>query len=823
METLIRDLRSAFRLIWKEKLFSFTVIVTLAACVGANASIFSVVYRVLLAPLPYPNADRLVIVYNSYPNAGAARASNGTVDYFQRREHVAAFERVAEFQFWGHNLGEAGETERAETMRVTYEFFPLLGVAPVLGRNFVEEENQRGSQQRVILSYGYWQDRYAGDQKVVGRTLRVDGEPYEIVGVLPADFRLPNGRQPRVYVPIPYAPDAANMENWHSNNFEMLARLRPGTTVEQATAQNEALNARLIGEWTVPNAAQLLKDAGYHTEVHPLHEDLVRAIRPTLWLLWAGVAFVMLIGCVNIANIMLARAQARVRDVATRLALGASTARLAREIMTHALVLALLGGAAGLAVAVGGVKLLMWLGADQLPRGAEIGLDGAVLLFTLGLAVAGGLLLGTIPLAQLLRRDLRAVLQTESRGATANRRTVWVRSSLVTAQVALAFLLLIGAGLLLESFRAAQSIDPGFRDEGLWSGFVALPGLRYSEGQARAQFVDRMLTELRAVPGAEDVAITTQLPFGGNNSSSVILPEGYVPPAGESLLSPLQSWVSPGYFETMGIPLVLGQIFTDADNREGRRLIILDQWLAHRYFQDQDPVGKRMLWGSVPGAETEENFFTIVGVVGTIKHRDLTAPAAEHVGAYYFPYWQNPPGYFSIVARSALAQPEALTAPFRDQIRQLDSELALFQVEPVKQRIDDSLRERRSSMVLLLGFAALAVLLAVLGIYGVLAYVVAQQNRELAVRLALGCSTAGVFRLVLARGLRVAVIGLAIGALVAVAGGRLMRSLLFGVQPLDPIVHVTVAVVLGVIAVLACLAPARQAARTDAVTALGQN
>ena len=822
MDTLSRDVRSALRLIWKEKLFSFTVILTLAACVGANASIFSVVYRVLLAPLPYQGADRLVVTYNSYPNAGAARGSNGSVDYYQRREHIRSFEQVAQYQNYGHTLGEPGEAERAETMRVTPLFFPLLGVAPILGRNFLEEEAREGSHQRVILSYGYWQDRYAGDRKVIGRVLRVDGESYQIVGVLPSSFRLPDGRQPRVYVPIPYGADAANLENWHSNSYAMLARLRPGATIEQARAENHTLNARLIAEWPIPNGAQLLQDAGYRTEVQPLHEDMVRGIRPTLWLLWGGVAFVMLIGCVNIANIMLARAQARVREVATRLALGASTLRLAREILTHSLLLALLGGAAGLLVALAGLRLLVWLGADQLPRGPEIGLNGAVLLFTLALAVAGGLLLGSIPLAQLLRRDLRGVLQAESRGATANRSTIWVRSGLVTAQVALAFLLLIGAGLLLGSFRAAQSVDPGFREEGLWSGFLALPGLRYPDDPARARFVDELLVELRASPGVVNAAISTQLPFTGNNSSSVILPEGYVPPAGESLLSPLQSWVSPGYFETLGIPLVRGRTFTEADNREGRRLIIIDEWLARRYYQDESPIGKRMLWGGVPGMAEEDDYYTIVGVVRAVKHNDLTAPAAEHVGAYYFPYRQNPPGYFSLVARSALASPEALTATIRERVTRLDSELPLFQVQTLRERIDDSLRTRRSTMVLLLGFAGLALLLAVLGIYGVLAYVVAQQNRELAVRMALGCTTAGVFRLVLARGVRVTVVGLAIGALVAVLGGRIIGSLLYGIQPVDPLVYLSVAALLGAVAVLASLAPARQAARTDSVTALGQ-
>ncbi|HSJ16386.1 MAG TPA: ABC transporter permease, partial [Longimicrobiales bacterium] len=727
-----------------------------------------------------------------------------------------------QLQHWGHTLGEPGQSERARTMRITPSFLDVLGTAPLLGRNFVEEETREGEHRRAILSWGYWQERYAGDRAVIGRELRVDGEPYTIVGVLPRSFRLPDAEQPRVYVPIPYAADAESLENWHSNNFAMLARLRPGSTIEQARAQSDALNARLTGEWPVPNGPQLLKDAGFHTQIHPFHEELVRDIRATLWLLWAGVAFVMLIGCVNIANIMIARAQARVRDVATRLALGASTLRLGREILTHSVLLALLGGAAGIAVAVGGIRLLQWLGADQFPRGTEIGLDGVVLLYTFGLAALGGLLFGAIPLFQLTRRDLRGVLQSESRGATANRRAIWVRSALVTAQVSLAFLLLIGAGLLLESFRAAQSVYPGFRDEGLWSGFVSLPEARYPDGAARGRFVDELLSAVAEVPGVERVAVTTQLPFTGNNSSSVILPEGYVPPAGESLLSPRQSWVSPGYFETLAIPVLRGRTFTDLDGRDGSRTIILDEWLARRYFGEESPLGKRMLWGAVPGMAGDTNYYTIIGVVGVVKHHDLTASASEHVGAYYFPYRTFSIGYFSVAARSALSTAEALTPAVRERMRQLDAEVPLFQVQSVSQRIADSLRERRSPMVLLLAFAALAVLLAVLGIYGVLAYVVAQQNRELAVRMALGSTAGGVFRLVLGRGLRVTLLGLIIGAGLAAVGAQVIRSLLYGVQPLDPVVYLSVALLLGTVALLACLVPARQAASTEAVRVLGQ-
>lgn len=819
MQSMLQSFRLAFRQFRKEKAFTFTVLVTLAVCVGANAAIFSVVDTVLLSPLPYPDAERLVVVYNSYPGAGAERGSTGSFDYFGRRDKVRAFEQLAQYQGWGHTVGEAGQTQRMRSMRVTPSFFPLLGVQPLMGRGFREDEMDPDNEFVTVLTWEFWQDYFGGAPDVLEKDLRIDGRPYRVVGVLPRGFRLPQSEQPRFYVPIPYALDNRGIDSWHSNNYEMMAKLAPGVSVERARAENDALNASFLAEWPVPNGPQLLKDVGYSMKIVPAHEDMVRDVRSTLYLLWGGVAFVLLIGCVNIANLILARSQVRVRETATRLALGAPRRRLATEVLTHALTVAVAGGVLGIGVAFAFIRLLAFFGATRLPRGTEIGIDSTVLLFTLAIAVVAGLIFGAIPAVRLIGADLRAVLHTESRGTTADRRTLWIRTSLVTAQIALAFILLIGAGLMLTSFRSAMSVDPGFDPDDVLSARVSLPPVRYPDDASRLQFVEALNVELRDVPGVRHVGFTTQLPFGGNNSSSVIFPEGYSPPPGESLLSPRQTWVAGEYFQAMGIPLLEGRRFEPEDGSEDRHVIILDEWLAKRYFGDASPIGKRMLWGSVPGMDEEGNYYTIVGVVGTVKHSDLTASQDDYVGAYYFPYRQNPSGFVSIVAEAA-GDPLALTGPIRDRLTGRDAELPLFDVSTMRGRIDDSLTNRRSSMFLLIVFSGVALFLAVIGIYGVLAYAVAQRTREMGVRMALGSTTRQIFGLVLRHGAGVTGVGLGIGGVAAALMGGMIRAQLFEVQPLDPLVMGSVALVLGVVAIIACAVPAFQAARVDPVRAL---
>ncbi|MEJ2678257.1 MAG: ABC transporter permease [Gemmatimonadota bacterium] len=550
-----------------------------------------------------------------------------------------------------------------------------------------------------------------------------------------------------------------------------------------------------------------------------LKADLRRDVRPTLIMLWAGVAFVLLIGCVNIANLMLARSSQRARELATRIALGADRRRLAGQLITEAVMLALIGGALGLAAGAGGMRLLAALGANDLPRGAEVGINGVVVLFTFLLTLAAGAFFGGIPLAHVFRTDLNAVFRAESRSGTASRRAVMLRGGLVTAQVALAFVLLIGAGLMFASFRAALRVDPGFNAKSVLTGYVSMPSSRYPDGASESRFVDEMLSAARALPGVEAASVTSQIPFGGNNSSSVVLPEGYVPKAGESLLSPFNTVAGPGYFKTMGIPVLQGRGFEASDDTGSVKVMVIDRWLAHRYWPDVSPIGKRMLLG-VPGMtdNDEDLTYTIVGVVGDIKQNELTE--SDHVGAYYFTYKQQPRGFLTLVARTT-TKPTSLVAPVRKAVSSIDPDMPFYMPQTMASRIADTLRSRRVAMLLLMAFAAVALFLAAVGIYGVLAYSVTQRTRELGVRMALGGSPGEVFRLVLRQGLRVIGVGLALGLLGSVLLVRLIRALLYGVRPTDPVVLLGVAATLAAVGVLACVLPARRATRIDPLEALG--
>ena len=823
MSALLRDVRLALKLLWKEKTFSATVLTTLAVCLGANVAIYSVIHTVLLEPLPFEEADELVNVFNAYPGAGAGRAGAGAVDFFQRRAEVDAFEEVAIYRGFGATVGEAGSIDRVSTIQVTPSFFTVLRVEAALGRTFTEDEMQEGSHRKAVLTWSYWQEQFGGVPDAVGADLRVDGEPWEVVGVLPEDFSLPNRADVRFVVPTAFDQDAANLQNWHSNNFQMMARLTEGASIERAQAQVDALNERLTDQWPVPNARQLLEDAGFTTTVVRAGSDMVRDVEDVLYMLWAGVGFVLLIGCVNIANLMLARAQTRTGEVATRLALGAGRRRVGAQALTEAVVMGVLGGLLGLLVGWAGIEMLTRLGAADLPRGQEISLDGAVVLFTLILAVGAGVLFGAIPMVQLMRGDLSPVFRTENRSGTASRRAVVLRNGLVMSQVALAFVMLIGAGLMLLSFRAALSVDPGFEPEGVVTGFVSLPATRYPDGDARRQFWDRLRQEVGALPGVERVGLTSSLPFSGNNSSSVIAPEGYVPRPGESLLSPRQSVVSPGFFDALGIEIVEGRAFDLQDGPEASQAIILDRWLADRYWPDGDALGRRMVYGAIPGQDSipDDALWTIVGVVETIKHNDLTAPEAEHVGAYHFPVAQASRSFLTLAARARSGDAEALTPAIRDVLAGLDPELPFFGVQTMESRIQESLAQRRIPLVLLGVFAGVALFLAVVGIYGALAYSVNQRVREIGIRMAVGSEPGRIFREVVLRGLAVTGVGLGVGVVAAFFLSRLIESLLFGVRPADPRVMAAVAGVLALVALLACILPARRATKVDPASALG--
>jgi len=817
MERLLQDLRFAARLLWRDKAMALTVMLTLAVCIGANTTIFSVIDAVLLEPLPFQQPDRLVRVFNSYPNAGAERGSNSAPDFFFRRERVDAFQEVGVYQYWGHTIGEAGSTERVRSMRVSPSLFPLLRVRPLLGRLFTEEEMDPGNEQKIILSHGFWQERYGGNPNAVGQDLRVNGRPYTIVGILPEGFHFLGERDNRFYVPIPFTPEERTVERLHSNNFEMIARLAPGATIEQARSQIAALDDALIEELNIPNARQILEDAGYHVEIRDLRADLLRDVRPTFVMLWGGVAFVLLIGCLNIANLMLARSHARVREMATRLAVGADRYRLGRQLLTEAVLMGVLGGGLGLAAGWGGLQLIQGMGVEDLPRGTMVAIDARVILFTFLVAVGAGFFFGAIPLVNVFRSDLNTVFRGESRTGTSTRRASLLRGALVTGQVAVAFVLLIGAGLMVASLRAALAVDPGFQPQSVLTGYVSLPESRYPDGDSQRRFIDELLPRVRALPGVIAAGVGSDVPFDDSNSSSVIVPEGYVPRPGESLLSPLRTRAGPGYFEALGIPLVAGRFFQESDDESSQQVIIIDEWLANRYFPDESPLGKRMVNG-VPGMDVDEDdYFTIVGVVEQIKHNELTE--SEHVGAYYFTYKQVPLSFLIIVAKTAV-EPLTLTGPVRQTVASIDPDLPFYQAQTMEDRVAESLITRRTPMLLLVVFAAVALFLAGIGIYGVLAYSVTQRTRELGIRIALGGSPRQVFRLVVTQGLRVLGVGLILGFVGSLLLARLVRALLFGVAPTDPIVLLIVAATLVTVGVVACLFPARRATRVDPVVAL---
>jgi predicted permease len=819
MDHLLRDLRFGAKLLWKGKAVTVTVLLTLGVCIGANTAIFGVIDTVMLRPLPFPQPDRLVRVFNSYPNAGTARGPNSAPDYFYRRERVPAFQQVAEYQYSGSTVSDlSGRPERIPSMRVTASFFPLLGVKPLLGRTFTEDEMEPATAQKVVLSYGFWQERYGGDPAAVGRDLRIDGRPYTIVGVVPESFHFLGESERRFYVPIAYTPADHTPARLHNNDYEMIARLAPGASMAQAASQIKALDAWLVDQVPFPNARQILSDAGYHAVVVDLKADLLRDVRPIFYLLWAGVALVLLIGCVNIANLMLARASQRTRELATRIALGADRRRLAAQLVTEALLLGAVGGVLGLAAGTAGLRLLAALGANELPRGTQVGMNGMVVLFTALVATGAGVVFGSIPLIHVLRTDLNAVFRAESRTGTASRRAVSLRGGLVAGQVALAFMLLIAAGLMLASFRAVLQVSPGFQPSSVLTGYLSLPAARYPDDASRNRLLDAVLEQVRALPGVQAASVASQIPFSGNASSSVVLPEGYVPRAGESLLSPLRTRVGPDYFRAMGIPILEGRSFETADDSSSRRVMVIDRWLAHRYWPNASPIGKRMRMG-VPGMTNDDEamMYTIVGVVGDIKQNALTEDT--HAGAYYLTYEQQSFPFFTLVARTATT-PTSLVEPIRRVVSGIDPDLPFYMPQTMEARIDDTLRGRRVTMLLLLAFGGVALFLAAVGIYGVLAYSVSQRTRELGVRMALGGSQQQVFRLVLRQGLGVIVAGLLLGGVGSLLLLRLIRALLYGVRPTDPVVLLGVAMTLGAVGVMACVLPARRATRIDPIVAL---
>ncbi len=814
------DIRLALRLLLKDKTFSLATVATLAICLSANIVLFSIVYSVLMRPLPVPQPDRLVLVYNSYPRASAARGGSGVPDYYDRVAGVPAIQTLALFNTRNRSTGEAGRPERVMSMAVTPSFFRVAGVQAALGRVFTQDEGEIGHENEVVLSYPFWRERFAADPRVVGRDLRLDGRPFTIVGVMPEEFKFIDA-EVRLWIPLAFTPQQKSDESRHNNSWESIGRLRPGRTIGEAQAQVDALNASELERF--PAIKPLLINAGFHTVVVPLQDDLVRNVKRTLYLLWAGTLFVLLIGWVNVINLALVRSRARLREVATRVALGADRWRVASQLLTESLLLTLVSAAIGWLLGWAALRLLAAMNLDQLPRAGEIRLDTIAVAFTTGLAIVLGVAIAAFPLATALRVDCSSVLHEGGRTGSGGRGTRLLRRGLVVTQVAVAFVLLLGAGLLAASFRQILAIDPGFDPRQVMTASVSLPASRYPNDRLAA-FVADALRRVRALPRVAEAGATSSIPFGGSHSDSVILAEGYQMQPGESVVSPTRVEVTPGYFEAMRIPLRRGRFFDDRDARKAQQVVVVDERLARKFWPERDPIGRRMYRPtdvSNPLATSEKtDWLTVVGVVGEIR-QDSLITSREAVGAYYLPIEQEPVRGLTFAIRTT-AEPTAIISRIRQEVASLDPELPVFAMKTMEDLTAESLVTRRWPVLLAMGFGVVALLLSAVGIYGVLAYLVTQRTKEIGIRMAIGGTPRSIFDLVLKEGVALIGVGFLVGAAAAFALRRSIESQLYGVRPTDPRVLALVMLVLGLAALLACSIPARRATRIDPVVALSR-
>ncbi len=813
LDEFVRELRYGARLLRKTPGFTVTALMTLAVCLGANLTIFAVIDSVLLRPPPFPEPDRLVTVFNTYPKAGVERDGSSLTNYYERRGHIHAFTSLAIYRYGTAIVGEAGSTEREQITRVSPDFFSTLGLGPVIGRTFTDEETTYQTDSVAILTDAYWRQRYNAAPHAIGRKIRVDGLLKTVIGVLPPGFRFLSS-EARLYFPLASrAQDRTPLQRHSGGNVtQMIARLKPGATLTQAQSEIDTQNARL--EVDDPQA-RMMAQAGFRSIVAPLHADHVATIRPTLLLLQAGVLALLFIGAVNLVNLLLIRASGRVKELAVRQALGASRMRVVSEVMVETTLLALLGGLLGLAAGAGGIRLLAILGADRLPLGAYIAFDARVGLVALAGAIAMAIVLAA-PIAWFnLRGNLANALQSETRSGTVSRAAQRLRHSFIVAQIAAAFILLSGAGLLGLSLKRAMAVSPGFRSDHILTGQISLPRKTYPDGPAHLAFTERLTNEIGRQPGVSAAGVVTNLPFSGNSGKSAATVKGHILRPGESPRGHYSYGVDGDYFGALGLSLREGRFLTAADSRRGERVCVVDEDFARYYWPNSSALGRRLFEGSEERTDAEA--FTIVGVVGRVKQAGLTDDAAQ--GAIYYPYvFRNDNGLF-VVARTGLP-PLSLGLTLQKVVRQIDPDLPVTDLRPMEACIADSLIARRSPALLAGLFSGIALLLTAIGSYGVLSYAVAQRRREIGLRMALGARPEQIRSQFFSLALRLLACGTILGVLGAGLAGRAMQTVLFHVPALNLAILAGAAVVMCVVSLVACLLPSHRAARISPMEAL---
>ena len=811
MDSLLQDLRYSLRRLAKSPAFTLVVVLTLALGIGANTAIFSVVNAVLLRPLAYREPDRLVTIEHSYPSLGDLKAPVSAPGFRDYQARLHSFQSMAIETNWAANLTGVGEPARIQGARVTGRFFATLGIPALIGRGLLPGEDSAGHEHVVVLSYGLWQRLFGGQRNVVGQSLSLNGEPYEVVGVMPEGFRDVNNRAVEIWRPIVFKPEELVDGDRTREYLNLVARLKPGVPLEQAVAEVQTLAHQLKAQY--PDAYS----PDWTLLTSPLGQRAVGPVRPALLVLLGAVGFVLLIACANVANLLLARAAARSKEIAVRTALGASRERLVRQLLTESLLLALAGGVLGLGLAFWGVRSVAALNPGNLPRADEIGVDAPVMLFTLAVSVLTGLLFGLAPAVQTSAVDLHGALKEGGRGSAGDRGGQSLRRMLVVAEVALALTLLTGAGLLVKSFARLQGVNPGFDPDHLLTVNLALPPARYPSDTQQVAFSDQVLPALASVPGVRAAATTSVIPFGGNWSTASFEVEGYQPPKGQP-----NPWgdlriVSPGFFETLRIPLRAGRVLSDQDRAGSRLVAVVDDELARRYWPNADPIGQRITYGPPAGVTdtSAREWIEVVGVVGHTKHEGLDAENRVQV---YLPYAQQATPFLTVVLRTA-GDPSRYAGAARRAVQSIDPDLPLANARTMDELIAQSVGQRRLSMLLLSVFSGIALVLASIGIYGLMSYSVAQ-SRELGVRIALGAARSDVLRLVLRQGMVLALVGIALGVGAAFALTRVIASQLYGVTATDPATFALVAILLAITALAANLIPALRATRVDPAVVL---
>jgi putative ABC transport system permease protein len=806
MGDIAQDLRYGLRTLRKNPGFTSVAVLALALGIGANSAIFSVVNAVLLQPLPYKNPEQLVMVWENATHLGFPKDTPSAANFLDWRAQNTVFTGMSAMAQKNFNLTGVGEPERLDGRRVSANLFDVLGVQPRLGRGFLPQEDTPGTRV-VILSHGLWQRRFGSDPRIIGQALNLNGESYSVVGVMPPGVGVPSrdNWKDQLWVPIAFSSEDAQSRGNHY--LEVIARMKPGITLKQAQAEMETIAARLAQQYPKTNLR-------IGTVVSPLHEEVVGDIRPALLVLLGAVGFVLLIACANVANLLLARAAVRQKEIALRLALGASRSRLTRQFLTESVLLATLGAAVGLMFAVAGLRILKTFIPETIAHAGSIGIDAKVLIFTALVAVITGLIFGLAPAAQASNFNLNETLNEGGRGAAEGSKGARLRGLLVITEVAVSFVLLIGAGLLINSFIHLRNLDPGFRADHVLTAKIDLSEVKYPDQEHRTPFLDEVLRRVRALPGVQSAAIAGNLPLTYNGDSTYISVEGIPDPPIDQQLDVIYRAIGPGYFGTMGIPLVRGRDFTDQDSTETGYAVIVSEKLAQHFWPGQDPIGKRLTPGLPPsGSPLRE----VIGVVKDVRQNNFLAAPKMQMYMTYRQLKDLAPN--ALVVRTAV-EPMSLATALRNAVWAVDKDQPVSNIDTMEHIVAGAVARQRFSTTLLGIFATLALTLAAVGIYGVTSYSVAQRTHEIGIRMALGARRRDVLKMTVKQGLKLVVMGVAIGLVAAFVLTRVMASLLFGVSATDPVTFFSISLVLMGVAILASYIPALRATKVDPMVAL---